>query len=116
MSRLHSIAAVTYGLGWVSAIAAVIYRLIYSSGGGRISASTHILPHNLLQLSVLAFLVCIASEVRTVAMANTRSTAPLLGKLRSAEHDFESRTCPSVILWLGLGSFVQASMTRCTDP
>jgi len=73
MSRLHSIAAVTYGLGLVSALAAVIYRLVlYSAGGGRISASMHILPYNLLQLSVLAFLVCIASEVRTVAMANTQ--------------------------------------------
>ena len=77
MSRLHSIAAVTYGLGWVSAIAAVIYRLIYSSGGGRISASTHILPHNLLQLSVLAFLVCNASEVRAVAMANPQEHRPV---------------------------------------
>jgi hypothetical protein len=64
MSRMRVIAAITYAIGWISIVVGVIYRLwLYHDKGASIG-SANILPHNLLQLSLLAFVIAIASDNR----------------------------------------------------
>ncbi len=64
MSRMRLIAAITYAVGWISIVVGVIYRLwLYHDKGASIG-SAYILPHNLLQLSLLAFVIAIASDNR----------------------------------------------------
>jgi hypothetical protein len=72
MERLHSIAALAYAVGWISGILAVIYRiLVYSGKLSGVVASTHILPYNLLQLCLLAFVVSIASDARAANLSRS---------------------------------------------
>jgi hypothetical protein len=70
MDGLRSIARVMYAIGWISGIFGGIYRaLVYSGTMGMIG---HILPYNLLQLCVVAFLIAIASDARLVASTRER--------------------------------------------
>jgi hypothetical protein len=63
MNRMRSIAAITYATGWISLVAGVIYRVwLYHTKAS--VGSANILPHNLLQLSLLAFVIAIASDNR----------------------------------------------------
>jgi hypothetical protein len=70
MDRLHLIAGIAYAIGWISGIVAVIFRiLVYSGKLSGVVASTHILPYNLLQLCLIAFVVSIASDARAVTLS-----------------------------------------------
>ena len=74
----HSkIAEWSYQLGIVATVAAVAYRLLWFGDlGARLYAAVHILPYNLLQLSVLAFLISIASNARRIAMQSRTEDRP----------------------------------------
>ena len=64
MSRMRMIAAVTYAIGWISIVVGVVYRLWLYHGKVVSIGSANILPRNLLQLSLLAFVIAIASDNR----------------------------------------------------
>lgn len=79
----HSkIAEWSYQLGIVGTVAAIVYRLLwFGSLGPRLYASIHVLPYNLLQLSVLAFVISIASNARAiVARSRTEDRPSATGK------------------------------------
>ena len=60
----------SYQLGIVCAVVAVVYRLLWFGAlGSRLYGAIHVLPYNLLQLSVLGFLISIASHARCIAQA-----------------------------------------------
>ena len=52
---------VTYELGWLSAIAAFLYKAVNIAWSDRISRATGIWPVNFLQASIILFLITIAS-------------------------------------------------------
>ena len=80
MSR-SKIAEWTYQLGLVCTVAAVLYRLLwFGAAGPRLYGSIHVLPYNLLQLSVLAFVISIASNARSLAMQSRSEDRPATGK------------------------------------
>jgi hypothetical protein len=64
MNRMCSIATITYAIGWISIVVGVIYRVWLYHGKGASIGSANISPHNLLQLSLLAFVIAIASDNR----------------------------------------------------
>jgi hypothetical protein len=65
MNRMRSIATITYTIGWISTILGVIYRVwLYNGTGAHVAMATHVWPYNLLQLSLLAFVIAIASDSR----------------------------------------------------
>jgi len=70
MDKLRSIAGLMYALGWISGILAVIYRVLLY--GGKVGPIGHILPYNVLQLCVVAFLIAIASDARVVVSTRER--------------------------------------------
>jgi hypothetical protein len=58
----------SYYLGFVSAAAALVYRaLLFGSLGVRLFGVSRVLPHNLLELSILLFVASIASNANTTA-------------------------------------------------
>ncbi len=62
------IAEWSYYLGCVSAAAAIVYRALWlGSLGARLFCAPRVLPHNLLELSILLFAVSIASNARAIA-------------------------------------------------
>jgi hypothetical protein len=62
------IATWSYYLGFVSAAAALVYRVLwFGSLGVRLFGVSRVLPHNLLELSILLFVVSIASNVHKTA-------------------------------------------------
>ena len=62
MSRL-GIAEWSYIFGWVSAAVAIIYRVMWFGGlGARLfGAAPRVVPHNFMDLSILLFVISIAS-------------------------------------------------------
>ncbi len=52
---------ITYELGWVCAIGAFIYKAVNIAWSDRISRITGVWPVNLLQASIILFLITIAS-------------------------------------------------------
>jgi hypothetical protein len=62
------IAEWSYYLGCVSAAAAIVYRALWLGGlGVRLFGAPHVVPHNVLELSVVLFLVSIASYAHVMA-------------------------------------------------
>jgi hypothetical protein len=68
MSRLR-IAEWSYQLGCVSAAVAIVYRVLWFGGlGARLfGAAPRIIPHNFLDLSILLFVISIASFAHEIA-------------------------------------------------
>jgi hypothetical protein len=68
MSRLR-IAGWSYILGWVSAAVAIIYRVLWFGGlGARLfGAEPRVVPHNFMDLSILLFVISIASYTHEIA-------------------------------------------------
>lgn len=61
------IAEWSYQLGCVSAVAAIVYRAMWlGSLGARLFGAPRVLPRNLMELSILLFLVSIASNARAI--------------------------------------------------
>jgi hypothetical protein len=63
------IAEWSYQLGCVSAAAAIVYRVLWVGGlGTRIFGAPRIVPHNLMELSILLLVISIASNAHTLAL------------------------------------------------
>jgi len=61
------IAEWSYYLGCVSAAAAIVYRALwFGSLGAHLFGAPRVLPHNLMELSILLFVVSIASNARAM--------------------------------------------------
>ncbi|MGB6480644.1 MAG: hypothetical protein WA651_05565 [Candidatus Sulfotelmatobacter sp.] len=71
------IAEWSYYLGFVSAAAALVYRAFwFGSLGARLFGVPRVLPHNLIELSILLFVISIASNSHTMAHpTNGKTTA-----------------------------------------
>jgi len=59
------IAEWSYYLGCVSAAVAIVYRVLLF-GGARLFGAPRVVPHNFLDLSILLFVVSIASNARAM--------------------------------------------------
>ena len=59
------IAQWSYYLGCVSAAAAIVYRAL-TLGGVRLLSAPRVIPHNFLDLSILLFVISIASDARAM--------------------------------------------------
>jgi hypothetical protein len=59
------IAEWSYYLGCVSAAVAIVYRALWF-GGARLFGAPRVVPHNFLDLSILLFVVSIASNARAM--------------------------------------------------
>ena len=59
------IAEWSYYLGCVSAAVAIVYRALWF-GGARLFGAPRVVPHNFLELSILLFVVSIASNARAM--------------------------------------------------
>lgn len=64
LARLHLAARTTYYLGWVAAILAALMHV------AKIATLLSASPRNVLEASFLLFVICIASGIRAVAIAN----------------------------------------------
>jgi hypothetical protein len=61
------IAEWSYYLGCASAAAAIVYRVLWFGGlGARLFGAPRILPHNFMDLSILLFVISIASNAQTL--------------------------------------------------
>jgi hypothetical protein len=70
------IAEWSYYLGFVSAAAAIVYRALwFGSPGARLVGVPRVLPHNLVELSVLLFVASIASNANAMAHRENSKTA-----------------------------------------
>jgi len=66
MFRLR-IAEWTYQLGCISAAAAVIYRVLWVGGlGAHLFGAARVVPHNLMDLSILLPVISIASNAHAL--------------------------------------------------
>jgi hypothetical protein len=62
-----TIAEWSYYLGCISAAVAIVYRALWFGGlGARLFGTPRVVPHNFLELSILLFVVSIASNARTM--------------------------------------------------
>ena len=52
---------ITYHLGWISAIAAVLYKILTVTWSARIARATQVWPLHVLEGSMMLFLISIAS-------------------------------------------------------
>jgi len=64
VTRLRLIGRVTYYLGWIAAISGL---LVHFNIGVRMFVALNISQRNMLEASVLFFLICMASELRAAA-------------------------------------------------
>jgi len=62
------IAEWSYQLGCISAAAAIVYRVFWVGGlGARLFGAPRIVPHNLMELSILLLVISIASNSQSLA-------------------------------------------------
>jgi len=76
--RLQLVGRVTYYLGW---IALVVACLVHLNVGYGFFMSIGLSQRNLFELSVVSFLICIASELRTIASSEKEVAQPLVRKV-----------------------------------
>ena len=70
------IAEWSYYLGCVSAAAAIVYRALwFGSLGALLFGTSRVLPHNLVELSILLFVISIASNARAMVHREDGKTA-----------------------------------------
>ena len=61
------IAEWSYQLGCVSAVVAIVYRMLWVGGlGARLFGAPRIVPHNFIDLSILLFVLSIASNAHAM--------------------------------------------------
>ena len=61
------IAEWSYQLGCVSAVAAIVYRVLWVGGfGARLFGAPRIVPHNFMDLSILLLVISIASNAHAL--------------------------------------------------
>jgi len=76
--RLQLVGRITYYLGW---IALVIGGLVHIHIAEALFTSIGLSQRNLFELSVVSFLICIASELRTIASSEKEVAQPLVRKV-----------------------------------
>ena len=65
MHRMHQVAAFTYSLGWISTVGAFVYHALVVKG--TVTSPMGFSPRNLLELTLLSFVISIASDARAVS-------------------------------------------------
>jgi len=78
-ARLHVIGKITYYLGWISLLCG---GLSHVNVGRSMFVALSLSQRNLFELSVVCFLICMASEVR--AMGATEKEMPVIVKRPAA--------------------------------
>jgi hypothetical protein len=68
------IAEWSYYLGCVSAAVAIVYRALWF-GAAHVFGAPRVVPHNFLDLSILLFVVSIASNARAIVHREDRKAA-----------------------------------------
>ena len=64
---LSKIAEWSYDIGCVTAAVAILYRLLWFGGlGARLFRAPGVVPHNLVDLSILLLVISIASNAQTL--------------------------------------------------
>ncbi|MGI9104234.1 MAG: hypothetical protein ACR2IF_17475 [Terriglobales bacterium] len=66
--RLRLISRVCYYLGWIAGVVAIIVRVAQFSKV--LERATSITARNLLEATLLLFLVCVASEIRALGLVS----------------------------------------------
>ena len=74
-ARLHISGRVTYYVGWIALFCG---GLVHLNMGTVLFTSIRLTQRNLLEVSLVSFLICIASEVR--ALASTEKELPSVVK------------------------------------
>jgi hypothetical protein len=70
------IAEWSYYLACVSAAGAIVYRALWFGGlGTRLFGAPSVVPHNFLDLSILLFVISIASNARAIVHREAGKTA-----------------------------------------
>jgi len=70
------IAEWSYYLACVSAAVAIVYRALWFGGlGARLFGEPSVVPHNFLDLSILLFVISIASNARAIVHREDSKTA-----------------------------------------
>src|SRR5438309_6706821 len=70
MDRLNWIARITYYLGWIVAACAGLAHM--ANLGTALERDINVKPANLLEVSFLLFVICMASELRAHVLARNR--------------------------------------------
>jgi len=78
-ARLHVVGKITYYLGWISLLCGGLFHLGVARGTFIAMSLT---KRNLFEVSVVCFLICMASEVR--AMGATEKEMPVIVKRPAA--------------------------------
>ena len=88
MYKMHPIAAFTYTLGWISAIAVFVYHALVVRG--TVTSPMGFSSRNLLELTLLSFVISIASDARSVAnRVKSRKWLVRANKTRTAPESFQ---------------------------
>jgi hypothetical protein len=73
VTRLQWIGRVTYYVGWIALLGGGLFHLNIAS---KFFSAMTVMPRNLLEISVMCFLICMASELRAHALPGSElSTA-----------------------------------------
>jgi len=72
LARLQLVGRITYYLGWISLILAGIAQLRV---GQAMFLAMNVTKRNLFELSVVCFLICIASELRLIAPSEKEASS-----------------------------------------
>jgi hypothetical protein len=75
LARLHLIGRITYYVGWIALFCG---GLVHLNVATVLFTSIRLTQRNLLEVSLVSFLICIASEVR--ALASTEKELPSVVK------------------------------------
>ena len=74
-ARLHVVGKITYYLGWISLICGGLAHVNIARG---LFLALDLTQRNLLEVSVVAFVICLASEIR--AIGATEKEVPVIVK------------------------------------
>jgi hypothetical protein len=78
-ARLHIVGKITYYLGWISLLCGGLFQI----GVGRaMFTALSLTKRNLFEAAVVAFLICLASEIR--AIGATEKEVPVIVKRPAA--------------------------------
>lgn len=72
LARLQLVGRVTYYLGWISLICG---GLVHLRIGQAMFMALSLTKRNLFELSIVCFVVCIASELRAIAPTENEATS-----------------------------------------
>jgi hypothetical protein len=87
MAALDILTKRTYQAGWIVLIIAALYRIVSESSlGMKLANLTSLQPRNMLQLSMMLFLICAASYAYAAVLAKEKEKKelPLKAKAHAA--------------------------------